>query len=233
VPGFGNLLHEVFGPQLGEIVAQRGQAILLRRNPERRPDVGIEFRGLKRAAGGEVSEPYQDMHQGQLPGMVEFETRDALAILQNRGLGELSQLAAIDEGLQNVLLHVEVAIEHGIHPGAEGGKMLDGLFHPIVGDIVGRRLGAQQEVIPYVLLDESVAVVAADDGVGEIEVFDHRLQLAAVALADLAAKDGGDLMRLADGAIGVQEALFQSVQASAAAEDEIVAILDLGKEQAM
>lgn len=111
--------------------------------------------------------------------------------------------------------------------------MFDGLFHPIVGDIVGRRLGAQEEVIPHVLLDESVAVVAADDGVREIEVFDHRLQLAAITLADLAAKDGGDLMRLADGAIGVQEALSQSVQASPAAEDEIVAILDLGKEQAM
>jgi len=75
--------------------------------------------------------------------------------------------------------------------------------------------------------------VAPDDGVGEIQVFEDCLELPAVMLADLAAEDGGDLLGPADGAIGIQEALSQSVQGSAPMEDEIVAILHLCKEQAM
>jgi hypothetical protein len=98
--------------------------------------------------------------------------------------------------------------------------MLDGLFDTLVGDIVGRRLGAQEEVIPHLLLDESVAVVAPDDGMGKIQVFDDRLEFAAVMLGDLAAEDAGDLVGLADGAIGIPETLFQGVQASAPREDE-------------
>jgi len=48
-----------------------------------------------------------------------------------------------------------------------------------------------------------------------------------------AAEDGGDLVGLADGAVSVQEAFFQSIQRGAAVEDQIVAVLRLGKEQAM
>src|SRR5215470_7996404 len=118
--------------------------------------------------------------------------------------------------------------------GAKCGKMLHGLFNTIVGDIVGSRLSAQEEVITHVLLDEPVAVMAADDdGIGEIQVSDHGLQLAAIMLAHLAAEDGGDLIGLADGAIGIQEALSQSIQRSTPMEDEIVEIFHLSKEQPM
>ena len=88
-------------------------------------------------------------------------------------------------------------------------------------------------MIAHVLLDEAVAVVAADDRIGQMQVLDFGLQLAAIELADLAAKDGGDLVRLADGAIGVEEPLAQLVEAGAAMEDQIVAELGLGEEQPM
>jgi len=64
-------------------------------------------------------------------------------------------------------------------------------------------------------------------------VFDHGLQLAVMELADLAAEDRRDLVRLADGAIGVEEPLAEPVECGAAMKDEIIAELGLGKEQPM
>ena len=51
--------------------------------------------------------------------------------------------------------------------------------------------------------------------------------------SDLATKDDGDLVGLSDGAIGIQQSLAQSIEGGAAMEDEVVAILELGKEEAM
>jgi hypothetical protein len=43
--------------------------------------------------------------------------------------------------------------------------------------------------------------------VGQIEVFDGGLKLFLVVLGNLAPEDSGDLVGLADGAVGVQESL--------------------------
>jgi hypothetical protein len=52
-------------------------------------------------------------------------------------------------------------------------------------------------------------------------------------LGDLAAKDDGDLVGLTESAIGVQKSLAQGIECSPAMADEIIAILDLSKEEAM
>jgi hypothetical protein len=54
------------------------------------------------------------MHEGQLSRMIELESRDAFAVGQNCGLSQLSQLPAIDEGLQDVLLHVVITVDDGV-----------------------------------------------------------------------------------------------------------------------
>jgi hypothetical protein len=46
--------------------------------------------------------------------MIELESRDAFAVGQNCGLSQLSQLPAIDEGLQDVLLHVVITVDDGV-----------------------------------------------------------------------------------------------------------------------
>jgi hypothetical protein len=87
-------------------------------------------------------------------------------------------------------------------------------------------------VITHVLLDESVAVMAADDRVGQIEIFDHRLEFASISLGDLAAEDGRDLVGLANGAIGVEESLSQCIQRGAPLKDQIVAVFYPGRKTA-
>ena len=70
-------------------------------------------------------------------------------------------------------------------------------------------------MVAHVLLDKAVAVMAADHRVGQIHVLDLGLQLAAVLLGDLAAEDDRDLVRLADGPVGVEQAFAQFVERSA------------------
>ena len=146
---------------------------------------------------------------------------------------QLSQLPSIKERFDDVLLDVQVIVVDCREGAAQGRQIVDGLLDAVVGDVVGRRLGAQDEVITHVLLDEAVAIMAADHRVGEVHVFDLGLQLAVMELADLAAEDRRDLVWLADGAIGVGEPLAEPVEGGAAIEDEVVAELGLGKEQPM
>src|SRR3984885_12694197 len=111
--------------------------------------------------------------------------------------------------------------------------MVDGFVDGVIVNVVGSGLGTQQEMIADVLFDEAMAIVTANDGIGQIEVLEYSLQLTAIVLGDLAAKDHGDFVGLTDGAVGVQESLPQGIEGSSAMENEIIAILDLRKEQAM
>ena len=83
------------------------------------------------------------------------------------------------------------------------------------------------------MLDEAVAVMAADDRVGQVHVFDLGLQLTMVLLGDLATEDDGDLVWLADGAVGVEQALAELVECGASIKDQVVAEFDLREEQPM
>ena len=49
--------------------------------------------------------------------------------------------------------------------------MLDGLVDAVVGDIVGGEFGAQEEMVADVLLDDPVPVMAPDDRIRQVQVF--------------------------------------------------------------
>jgi hypothetical protein len=50
------------------------------------------------------------MHEGELPWMIELEAWNALSGRRDRRFGQFSQLAAINKGLQDILLHVEIVV---------------------------------------------------------------------------------------------------------------------------
>jgi hypothetical protein len=62
------------------------------------------------AAGGDVSEAHQGMHESQLPGIVQFQTRNPFTGAKDCGLGQLAQLTAVDKGLQDVLMYGEIIV---------------------------------------------------------------------------------------------------------------------------
>jgi hypothetical protein len=111
--------------------------------------------------------------------------------------------------------------------------VFDGLFDPIVGHVIGSRFGAQAQVIPDILFEEALCVVGANDRVRKIEVFDHGLKLSLVVLGDLTTEDRGDLVRLADGAVGIQQSLAQLIQCGAPLKDQVVAVLHLREKEPM
>jgi hypothetical protein len=59
-------------------------------------------------------------------------------------------------------------------------------------------------MITDILLEKALCVVSANDRVRKIEVFDDGLKLSLVVLGDLATEDRGDLVGLADRAVGIQ-----------------------------
>ena len=80
------------------------------------------------------------------------------------------ELATIDEGLQNApCLHVQVIVIDRREGIAENREIFDRFVHAVVVDVVARRLGAQHDVIANVLLDEAIAIVAANHRAGQVQ----------------------------------------------------------------
>ena len=64
-----------------------------------------------------------------------------------------------------------------------------------------------------------------------MHVFDLGLQLAPVLLGDFATEDDRDLVRLADGAVGVEQAFAELVESGSPIKDQVVAEFDVREEQ--
>jgi hypothetical protein len=88
-------------------------------------------------------------------------------------------------------------------------------------------------VVANVLLDEAVAIITTNNGVGKLHIRDLSLQLAAIALADLATEDRCDFVRLSDRSICIGQAFAELLQCRTAMKDSVVAELDLREEQKM
>ena len=111
--------------------------------------------------------------------------------------------------------------------------MLDVFVHAVVVYVVRSRLGPQQPIVAHVLPSKTMPVMAADHGIGQVEIFDHGLQFALVLFSHLASEDHGDLLGLSDRPVQVQQSLGEFVHRCPAMADEVVAILHLRKEETM
>ena len=125
-------------------------------------------------------------------------------IRKHGGFGQFAQLPAIDERLQDILLDVVIVVDDRGHLLAQLREILNSFFAAVIINIVGSRLGPQQDVIADVLFDEAIAVMTADDGVGQIHILDDGLQFSPVLFGDLPAEDHGDLVGLTAGPIRIQ-----------------------------
>ena len=114
---------------------------------------------------------------------------------------------------------------------AEFGQILDRLADAIVGNVVGGGFGSQIRLVSDILLDKSILVVTADNRIGQIQVFNDGLEFSRMISADLTTENDGELVGLADRAVGIHQSLTKSVHGSPAREDQIVAKLDLREEQ--
>src|SRR4029077_7168747 len=126
-----------------------------------------------------------------LSWMVEFQAGNPFTTGKHCGLCQLMELTSVDEGFQDILLDAEVVVANAGEPVSELWEVFDGLFDPIVGDVIGRRFGAQAQVIADILLEEALCIVSTNHRVRKMEIFDDGLKLSLVVLGDRATEDRG------------------------------------------
>ena len=95
---------QTFGAELGEVVSQRRQTIVIGGRVECHRRRYVQVTGGERIAGGDVGKAHDRVHQRVLPRVIEFQSWDALPVREACRFGELPQLPAIHEGLEDVLL---------------------------------------------------------------------------------------------------------------------------------
>ena len=88
---------------------------------ERFDDGWVDFGSGEGIAGGNVCEAHERTHEGELPRVIELEARNAFARRGDRRFGKFSQLAAIDKGFKDILLHIEIVVVDRRHVFAEVG----------------------------------------------------------------------------------------------------------------
>jgi len=88
--------------------------------PARGPASAVRYAGWQRSieagARRDVGESHEGMHEGQLPGMIELQARDALAGEEHGWFGEVPELATVDERLEDVLLDIEIRVDNAGEP---------------------------------------------------------------------------------------------------------------------
>ena len=83
-----------------------------------------------------MGEAHERVHQGELPRVVKLEAGDALSRWRDGRFCELSQLATINEGLQNILLYVQVVVVDRRKGIAETQQILHRFVHAVIVDVV-------------------------------------------------------------------------------------------------
>jgi len=101
--GAGQLFDQAFGAQLGEVVSEGGQAVLVGGATEGGDDVWIDFAGAERVGGRDLRKADESVHESQLARIVELEARNAFAGRGDGGFGQALELTAIDKGLEDIL----------------------------------------------------------------------------------------------------------------------------------
>ena len=136
---------------------------------------GIKLRSRKGVSRGDVSEPYQSVHQRKLSRVVQFQAGNPFATGKHGGFSQRTQLPSVDKGFQDVLLDGEIIVADGRQLISELGQVFDRLLDPIVGDVIGRCFSAQTQVIADILLEEALSIMTTDHWVRELHVLDDGL----------------------------------------------------------
>src|ERR1700739_3661237 len=107
--------------------------------------------------------------------------------------GEALQQRKVDMDIEPLRLEAGKAIGDGLETLADGIEMVQSLFEPEVGEVVGDQLVAQEGGELFVLLQKRVFEVRAEDVMAVLNAIDDGGQLAAHPAVQAGAEDLSDL----------------------------------------
>jgi hypothetical protein len=141
---------------------------------------------------------------------------------------EALQQREVDVDVEPLRLETGEAAGDGLEPVADGIEMVQSLLEMEIGEVVGDQLVAQEGGELFVLLQEGVFEVGAEDMMAVLDAIDDSGQLAAHVAVQAHAEDLDDLVGGQPPQAELAAAFEQLVDGEVALEDEVAAILDLG-----
>jgi hypothetical protein len=142
--------------------------------------------------------------------------------------GEALQQRKVDVDVEPLRLETGEAGGDGLEALANGIEMVQSLLKTEVGEVVGDQFVAQEGGELFVLLQEGVLEVGAEDMMAVLDAVDDGGQLAAHPAVQAGAEDLGDLVAGQPPQAELAAALEQLMDGKVALEDEVATILDLG-----
>src|SRR5258707_12783023 len=104
-----------------------------------------------------MREPYQRTHHGQLPGMVQFESGNALAMGPQSWFRQFSELSSIQKRLQDVLLHILIALGDTLQFFSQGNKVFYSLIDVVVSfHIIAGSFESEHIMIAHIMFGKTI-----------------------------------------------------------------------------
>jgi hypothetical protein len=135
----------------------------------------------------------QHLHQADHAGVVDFDTGKLRGSHGDRERQALQE-RELDVDVQALRLEGGEAIRDGQELFAHGGDVVQALLQSEIGQSVGADLIAQEGGELFVLLDEGVVEVGAEDVMPVLDLLQGGGEFAVQFLGDAAAEDLGDLV---------------------------------------
>src|SRR4029077_20323047 len=135
----------------------------------------------------------EDFEQADDARVVDLDPRIAHRADGDRQ-GEALQQRKVDVDIEPLRLEAGKAIGDGLEALADGIEMIQSLFEAEVGEVVGDQLVAQEGSELFVLLEEGILEVGAEDMMAVLDAVDDGGQLAAHPAVQAGAEDLGDLV---------------------------------------
>ena len=223
--GFGHPLNESMQAQLTQIVAQLIEGVVL----------GLEIVGVHdglveagsgpaaQMAGGPLQERFQQAHQA---GVFQFDASDFGLALEDR-LSQAGQNVELTMDIEQLGLGVGKAVGDLLETLPHGFPVGQGFFEGKILEVVADNFLAQKGAGLFVLLEEGVFEVGAEDLLAVIDPFDDILPFAPDAAARALAKEGGnpvDRQKIKAQLAGTME---NGTDRPMTLEDEVAAVFDL------
>src|ERR1700680_5322784 len=99
-----------------------------------------------------MEEARQGSHHGRLPGMVQFEPRNPLAIKKHGRLTEAAQFTTVEKRFEDVLLYLLITRGYALQFLAQGSQVLHSLVDAVIlFDIVVGGFAKKHIVIPHII----------------------------------------------------------------------------------